>query len=146
MYCAVYRLRHRGERLEREAIRGSRSLGEPVFTERVHDPRPGRSLMVAMLLATDGESYVLPVLDHARVFRTRGRGTLIAGTEVIPLGRGIKNIRAERYRQTWWCIPALPEAVRLLLANSAEEGGLPSPREIQLKTSCTIPADLPSCN
>ena len=79
--------------------------------------------MVAMLLATDGESYVLPVLDHARVVRIRGRGALIAGTEVIPLGRGIKNIKAERYRQTWWCIPALPEAVRLLLSNSSDEAG-----------------------
>lgn len=92
-----------------------------MFTERVHDPRPGRSLMVAMLLATDGESYVLPVLDHARVVRIRGRGTLIAGTEVIPLGHGIKNIKSQRYRQTWWCIPALPEAVRLLLTKSIDD-------------------------
>lgn len=123
MFCAVYRLRHKGQRLESEAVRNTRSLGELLFTERVHDPRPGRSLMVAMLLATDGESYVLPVLDQARVVRIRGRGTLIAGTEVIPLGRGIKNIRSERYRQTWWCIPALPEAVRLLLANPSDEAG-----------------------
>lgn len=80
--------------------------GELVFTERLYDPRPGRSVMVAMLLRPDGESYVIPVLDRARVTRIRGKGVLIAGVEVNPRGRGLKNIKADRYRQTWWCVPA----------------------------------------
>jgi len=62
--------------------------------------------MMAMLLATDGESYVIPVLDRARVTQICGKGVLIAGTEVQPRGRSTKNIQADRYRQTWWCVPA----------------------------------------
>lgn len=112
MFCAVYRLRHMGERLDREAIRSSRSLGELVFTERVHDPRPG-AVSNGRHVARSRRRVICAA--RARVLRIRGRGTLIAGTEVIPLGRGMKNIKSQRFRQTWWCIPALPEAVRLLL-------------------------------
>ncbi|WP_232081000.1 hypothetical protein [Variovorax sp. SRS16] len=63
--------------------------------------------MKAMLLAGDGETYVIPVLDHARVVvRLHGPGILITGTGLIPHGRSpIKNIKVERYPQTWWCIP-----------------------------------------
>lgn len=106
MFCAVYRLRARGQKLEREVVQRHPVHGELLFTERLHAPRPGRSVMVAMLLRPDGESYVIPVLDRARVTRIRGKGVLIAGTEVNPRGRGLKNIKADRYHQTWWCVPA----------------------------------------
>ena len=106
MRCAVYRLRRLGHKLEIEAVKGGLVHGELVFTKRLHDPRPGRSVMVAMLLAPDGESYVIPVLDQARVLRIRGHGFLIAGVEVHPRRRAMKNIQADRYRQTWWCQPA----------------------------------------
>jgi len=105
MFCAVYRLRAQGHKLEREVVQRCPSHGDLVFRERLHDPRPGRSVMMAMLLAADGESYVIPVLDRARVTQIRGKGVLIAGTEVQPRGRSMKNIQADRYRQTWWCVP-----------------------------------------
>lgn len=108
VFCAVYRLRHLGQELERDVVRHNRALGELVYTERLHDPRPGRSVMAAMLLGADGESYVVPVLDQARVLRIRGKGVLIAGIEVVPRGRGAKIIKADRFRQTWWCVPAAP--------------------------------------
>ena len=61
--------------------------------------------MKASLLAADGERYVVPVLDHARVVRINSDGILITGMEVIPRGAGMKNIKADYYPQTWWCIP-----------------------------------------
>ncbi|RYE40677.1 MAG: hypothetical protein EOP24_39925 [Hyphomicrobiales bacterium] len=61
--------------------------------------------MKASLLASDGERYVAPVLDHARVVRINPDGILITGMEVIPRGAGMKNIKADYYPQTWWCIP-----------------------------------------
>lgn len=88
-------------------VRSHCALGDLVFTERLHDPRPGRSIMLAMLLKEDGESYVIPALDQARVLRIRGKGVLITGLEVQPHGRGMKNIKADRFRQTWWCLPAV---------------------------------------
>ena len=67
--------------------------------------------MAASLIGADGERYVIPVLDRARVVELRGPGFLIAGDEIIPISRGAKNIRSERYRQTWWCVPiALDDA------------------------------------
>lgn len=106
MLVDVHRVRYRGVRQEREWIRGDRHRGDLSYTERLHDPRPGRSVMVAMLLGIDGESYVLPVLDLARVLRVRGNGLLITGLEVIPTSHGSKNIKSDRYQQTWWCLKA----------------------------------------
>lgn len=67
-----------------------------------------------MLLGADAERYVIPVLDHARVLRIRGKGMLITGIEVQPRGRALKNIKVDRYRQTWWCLPAVPRGGPLL--------------------------------
>ena len=105
MFCAVYRLRSRGLKLERDVVQRQCSRGELVFMQRLHDPRPGRSVLMAMLVGADGESYVIPVLDRARVTQIRGKGVLIAGIELQPRGRSVKNIQADRYRQTWWCVP-----------------------------------------
>ena len=76
-----------------------------MFGVRVYDAKPQWRVMMAQLLAADGERYVLPMLDHARLLRVRGQGLLIGGQEVIPLSRGRKNIRTARYAQAWWCLP-----------------------------------------
>ncbi|MDM0042171.1 hypothetical protein QTI05_24245 [Variovorax sp. J22R193] len=104
MLVDVYRVRYRGVKQERERIRKDKHRGELSYLTRLWDPRPGRSVMKAVLLGADGERYVLPVLDHARVVEVRGEGLLITGMEVIPTSRGIKNIKSDRYPQTWWCV------------------------------------------
>jgi hypothetical protein len=57
-----------------------------------------------MLLRDDGETYIIPVLDRARIRKIHG-GILISGIEIVPRGRGMKNIRSDNYPQTWWCRP-----------------------------------------
>ena len=105
MFCIVYRIRSQGQKRERELIRSTPSRGDLHFDHRIWDPRPARQIMKATLLADDGERYLLPVLDRARLVTIRGNGMLITGTEVIPRGTGMKNIRADYYPQTWWCVP-----------------------------------------
>jgi hypothetical protein len=105
----VFRTRHQGDKLpSTEAVKHGRRVGELRYFERVYDPRPGRSLMIATLTAPDGETYILPVLDRARVRRIDG-GILISGMEVVPRGIGMKNVKSDSYPQTWWCRPlAIP--------------------------------------
>jgi hypothetical protein len=57
-----------------------------------------------MLLRDDRETYIIPVLDRARLRQISG-GILISGIEIVPRGRGMKNIRSDNYPQTWWCRP-----------------------------------------
>lgn len=105
MYCEVFRTRWQGEKLgDAERVKHTRKVGELVFTERLWDPRPGRTVWVAMLLRPDGETYVIPVLDEARVRKIK-TGFLISGREVVPRGIGMKNIKSDEYPQTWWCVP-----------------------------------------
>lgn len=59
----AYRLPHLGRKLERD--------------QRLYDPGPGASAMAAMLLGTDGGSYLVPVLDKP-VLRISGKGALVA--------------------------------------------------------------------
>ncbi|QNK67820.1 hypothetical protein [Variovorax sp. PAMC26660] len=74
--------------------------------ERIYDPRPGRSIFLATLLQPDGETYVIPPLDRARLRRIKG-GILISGVEVIARGMGSKNIKSDNYPQTWFCRPVV---------------------------------------
>jgi len=105
VYCEVFRYCFEGNELPtKEAVKYTRSLGELVYTERIYDPRPGRSLMLAMLLADDREKYVIPALDRARITRVRG-GLFIEGIEIKPRGRGSKNIKSDDYPQRWFCRP-----------------------------------------
>jgi hypothetical protein len=49
------------------------------------------------------KSYLLPVLDGAKVVRMTRRGLLIEGKEIIP-PKGAKGYDT-RYSQAWWCEP-----------------------------------------
>lgn len=101
----VFRTRFEGGKLpSAEAVKHTRALGDLVYTERVPGPVPGRGTWAAMLLRDDGETYVIPVLDRACIRKIHG-GILISGLEIVPRGRGMKNIRSDNYPQTWWCRP-----------------------------------------
>ena len=105
MYCEVFRYHFEGAALPtKETVRLTRRVGEFVYMERIHDPRPGRSLMLAMLLASDRQTYLIPALDRARLFEVRG-GICVEGVEVIPRGRSNKNIKSDDYPQRWFCRP-----------------------------------------
>jgi hypothetical protein len=125
----VFRTRFEGNKLRsEEAVKHTRALGDLVYTERVPGIQPGRGIWIAMLLRDDGESYAIPVLDRAEIRKIRG-GILIRGAEVVPRGRGMKNIRSDRYPQTWWCRP-------VAISNSAfepEDGECDSPAEARRK-------------
>ena len=67
--------------------------------------RRGRGRL-AMLLRPDGITYVVPVLDKARLLEINERGLLLTGYERIP-PRGNKGA-GWTYPQTWWCeVPAV---------------------------------------
>ncbi len=57
---------------------------------RIVDERPGRPIVFAQFLRDD-KTYVVPVLDRARILRVVPAGLLLTGTEVAPRGRGIKS-------------------------------------------------------
>ena len=101
----VFRTRFEGGKLQSaEAIQHTRRVGDLTYMERVYDPRPDRSIYLATLTQPDGETYVIPALDRARLRRIQG-GILISGVEVIPRGTGSKNIKSDDYPQTWFCRP-----------------------------------------
>jgi hypothetical protein len=119
VYFEVFRYRHEGIELPtKEAVKHTRVVGELVYRERIYDPRPGRSLMLAMLLAADRERYVIPALDRAHITEVDA-GLVIEGIEINPRGRGIKNIKSDDFPQRWFCRPVArppatdPAAARL---------------------------------
>ncbi len=113
----VFRTRHEGRKLpSKQAIKHTRRIGELFYRDRIWDPRPGRSIKIAVLLQPDGETYVIPPLDRARVREIRG-GILISGVEIIARGHGSKNIKSDDYPQTWYCRP-------VWVTRSAFEGDL----------------------
>lgn len=120
----MFRTRFEGGKLpSAEAVKHTRAVGDLVYMERVPGRAPGGGIWAAMLLRDDGETYIIPVLDRANLRKIHG-GILISGTEVIPRGRGMKNIKSDNYPQTWWCRP-------VVLTNSGFEHDFPqaSPAE-----------------
>lgn len=98
MFCTVYLLRRKGEKLPTQVVRQVPYRGELRYQLRLVGKSPQWNVMKATLIAQDGARYVVPVLDKARIVQVQGDGILIAGTEVIPTTRGIKNIKAEYFR------------------------------------------------
>jgi hypothetical protein len=96
MFAIVYRCRREGVRLEPAAIQAESARGE------LRVQRRGFNNRMAVLLGLDGETYVLPVLDKARLLAMNDRGMLLTGIECYP-PRGAKG-RAPMYLQTWWCV------------------------------------------
>ena len=96
MFATVYRCRHEGALMDRLEVQAHPVAGEPV----VH--RRGFNRRIAKLLAKDGETYLLPVLDKVRLLTINDRGVLLSGYEMHP-PRGSKGSGAV-YPQTWWCV------------------------------------------
>jgi hypothetical protein len=106
--CDVYPIRHRGQRRDPEKIRLRAYRGELIYNLRLYHAKPQWSIMKATLVSVhDGVTYLLPVLDRARLLRIRGDDLLITGTEIIPTTFGIKNIKSDDFPQTWWCVRVL---------------------------------------
>lgn len=103
MLCYVYRIRREGQKLHPDDIRFGRDRGDLRFGYRLL--RGQLKIMKAQLLDQDGVTYVIPVLDRARLVKIEGDGILLTGIEIIPITRGIKNIKSNDYPQTWWCVP-----------------------------------------
>ncbi len=119
MFCTVYCLRHRGHKLPREDVRAHYARGDLRFDVRL--VRGSYQVMKAQLLSSDGETYRLPVLDKARLVRIGPGGLLITGIEIIPRSRGIKNIRADYFPQTWYCMPTTAPAAPCAPPEPADE-------------------------
>lgn len=105
VYYSVYFQRSRGEVRDSATIHKSPVVGDLHYDVGYWDERPWRRTMRATLLGSDGETYLLPVLDKACIF-VRANGLLIEGEEVLPTrSTGIKNVKTDRYLQAWWCVP-----------------------------------------
>ncbi len=103
MKAKVWRLFHKGQPVDRSLLRASRPAeGELGLRLRVGGRDERQDVHLAYLTAPD-DSYLVPVLDHARVIEVRGAWLRLVGVEVIPEGRSIKRLRADRYKQEWWC-------------------------------------------
>ncbi|WP_143684683.1 hypothetical protein [Variovorax sp. KK3] len=94
MFTILYRCRREGLPLHPEDIEAAPVHGE------LRVQRKGMK-RVAVLLAADRESYVVPLLDKVRLLAINDRGILLTGFEVYPT-RGLKGA-GPIYRQTWWC-------------------------------------------
>jgi hypothetical protein len=101
--CAVYPLRRYGDKIHKDDLRLFRKTGELRFDYRLL--RGALKIMKAQLLTEDGATYVLPVLDHAKLVQIGASGMLISGMEVIPVGRGSKSQQSVDYPQSWYCVP-----------------------------------------
>lgn len=136
VFYEVFRTRYEGAKLpSAEAVKHTRRVGDLTYMERIFDPRPGRSIFLASLLQPDGETYVIPPLDRARLRRIKG-GILISGIEVIARGIGMKRIKSDDYPQTWFCRPiAIPRGGfdddEDRFGNPAEARRLARERELQ---------------
>lgn len=96
MFATVYRCRHEGALMDRLEIQAHPVAGELMVHRRGFNGR------MAKLLARDGETYLIPVLDKIKLLTINDRGILLSGYEMRP-PRGSKGPGAT-YPQTWWCV------------------------------------------
>ena len=98
--------------MDRDDIRANGRRGDLVVRRR----GMGR---LAMFLAADGKTYVVPVLDRAKLLEVNERGLLLTGLERIP-PRGREG-DGTSYAQTWWCeVPAVVELDRVVVPAGAK--------------------------
>jgi hypothetical protein len=60
MLVDAYKLRSEGKRRVVDAVMKTPARGELLYSVRLHDPRPGRSVYKAMLLMPEEYSYFYP--------------------------------------------------------------------------------------
>lgn len=79
--------------------------------------RRGFNRRIAKLMAKDGETYLIPLLDKVQLLTINDRGVLLSGYEMHP-PRGSKGSGAV-FRQTWWCVTShVPMTERLSAADA----------------------------
>jgi hypothetical protein len=98
--CIAYYLRYKDQKLDANVIRRGGCVGELTDRRRVIGTRPEWHIMTAALVVPSGERNVFPVLDRARLVKIYVDGLLITSVEIIPLSRGIKNIKADYFLRT----------------------------------------------
>lgn len=107
MLVRVVRLRERGAKVERTALRsapaveGVLSLGPQRVPVEYWTPSGERTSYVARLTtpaARPIDPDLLPPLEDARVTRVRDYALVIVGLERVGVGGS-----AREYRQAWWC-------------------------------------------
>lgn len=97
MLAEVRRLRKNGTRLPREKVGASQTYrGELVVFKR-RDPWRNMLVPVAGLVGKDGDTYLLPPLDHVRITRWRGSDLVLVGLE----DEGFRKDNREQL-QAWW--------------------------------------------
>ena len=96
MKAIVYLCRHQGQKRTRDAIQASPATGNLIVIRR------GYSNRIAMLLAPDAETYIVPVLDKVRIIALNDLGMMLSGEEVHP-SRSSKG-SGTRFVQSWWCV------------------------------------------
>jgi len=92
--CTVYLLRKNGERLPREQVRATATVGDVTYDRRAH----GSPEYWAWLRDPDTQVTQANLLS-AKVMKMRGNGIMIGGWEEQPGGPPV--------RQAWWCVPRL---------------------------------------
>jgi hypothetical protein len=106
MQASVYRLRERGVKLPRPAVRGRAAPADQGAGLRESPDFQGSAARRKGALA-------LPSLEGAKVRRITANGIVISGTEIVPRRRGVKAA-ADFWPQTWWCIvPTLAMAAEV---------------------------------
>jgi hypothetical protein len=109
MRIEVVRLRLKGEKLPREAVKATQCvIGELTVRSRLG---PGKEVVFIAVLADEKRfEMLLPALDHVRLTRMSGDSFILFGIEEA----GVTHRVFKTFPQAWWCRPALtdPEPAR----------------------------------
>jgi hypothetical protein len=104
MRVEVVRLRRRGEKLLREAVKAAQCvIGELTVRSRLG---PGKEVVFVAVLADEKRfEMLLPALDHVRLTRMSGDSFILFGIEE----EGLSERVFKTFPQAWWCRPARAE-------------------------------------
>jgi hypothetical protein len=104
MRVEVVRLRLKGEKLPREAVKAAQCvIGELTVRSRLG---PGKEVVFIAVLADEQRfEKLLPALDHVRLTRMSGDSFILFGIEEA----GLTERAFKSFPQAWWCRPARTE-------------------------------------
>ena len=97
MLAEVRRLRKAGNRLSRDQVHAYPPYRGDLVVFKRSDPWRNALVPVAGLVAKDGDTYLLPPLDHVRIARWRGNDLVLVGLE----DEGFRRENREQL-QAWW--------------------------------------------
>ena len=139
MLVDVVQLRYLGEKLPGDRVRAAKPLRGRLT---LHSIRPGTHWwerkqvpLLAGLMSTDTDYFLIPPLDYARVTRIRANGMVIVGFQQAPNANGRQS---PVYKQAWWVRPVT--AVSPEMAASGASAVAPAQGEDRDRTA-PPPAD-----